>query len=680
LIENRKGLRRHPALARRIGAFVVSLLALNLVASIGMGPAEAAPVPVSKFPPLTTPQTKQLLAENPARLGLAGYTSLLNTSLAGGDNLSLGADNFVPPSWSGAWADFGMYTSQPKHFDEPFNSLDVSWTGRQPSGTGIEVDVRVSPDNQNWTLWQTLDASGQTASFGASNAFLYAQYRTRLFSDAAGKSPSFGDIKLEANRRDLNNINTASYFSLSNIASASPAQDVAAPTFSVYGTREGLVGARTANGHIIQERDHFVSLPSWTALNDAGQSDYMVKITAPNGRTATAPVMDVGPWNFKDNYWHNPRNEFKDLPVGVPQAEKAYLEKHNGGLNENGGRVGNPSGIDIGDGTYWDDLDLDGASAGKLDVTFLWEGSAPPAAGINDVSASGAWHNGIVIKWTTNVATNGWVEYGLSNRYGQNSYVNPSMVSSHNFVITDLIPGQVYNYRVHGKDIYGNEVVSANRTFETLPGVHTELVPFQNDKGIGLTLGNHSQSLQLAGARLNPTYWNDNPNNDFLAGAATRPGALTTSGNLDLDFVPVCDDNDRNCVMGYGSGYKNFVRFTNSSGETFEFGAIHDFSLSPKAMTTMLEANFKDGSKIRRYGLPDSYDQKWPHHYHFFWWENKILFQYDNGKPEIFTFNLDGMTISFVGAGRAKDDIVGIKFQNIAFSPNGLNPGAILKE
>lgn len=681
MIENRKDWLRRPVCSRRVALFAVALLALNLVASINAGTVEAAPVPGSKFPPLTTPQTKQLLTENPARLGLAGSSNLLNTTLAGGDSLNLGGENFAPPSWSGAWVDFGMYTSQPKRFDEPFNRLDVAWTGSQPTGTGIEVDVRVSPDNLNWTLWQTLDASGQTAAFGDANAFLYAQYRARLFSDAFGKSPSFGDIKLEANRRDLNSVGTAKLFAVSNIASDAPTQADPAPTFSVYGTREGLVGGRTANGHIIHERDHFVSLPSWTALNDPGETTYMVKITAPNGRTATAPVMDVGPWNFKDNYWHNPRNEFKDLPVGVPQAEKAYLEKHNGGLNESGSRVGNPSGIDIGDGTYWDDLGLTGASSGKLDVTFLWEGAAPPApAGINDVTASGAWHNGIVIKWTTNVATNGWVEYGLTNRYGQTTYTNASMVSSHTFIITDLIPGQEYNYRVHGKDIYGNEVVSANHTFSTLPGVHTNLAPFQSDKGIGLTLGNNSSSLKLAGARVNPTYWNDNPNNDFVAGAATKPGALTTSGNLDLDFVPICDDNNANCVMGYGSGFKNFVRFTNSSGETFEFGAIHDFSLSPKSMTAMLEANFKDGRKIRRYGTPDSYDQKWPHHYHFFWWQNKILFQYDNGKPEIFTFNLDGITISFVGAGRAQGDIVGINFQNIAFSPNGLNPDFIVKE
>ncbi len=683
MIENNKG-SQFPAKSRRIASLIVSVLALNLIASLSITSALAAPVPGSYFPPLTKPQTSQFLAENPAQLGRAGYTNLLNTSLASGVSLNLGSDEIVPPRWSGSWANYGMYTSQPKQFEEPFNNLLVSWNGSEPSGTNLEVDVRVSPDKLNWTLWQTLDSSGQAASFGQSNAFLYAQYRARLFSDVPGKSPSFGDIKLEANRRSLEGTTTASYFSLLNIASASPAQANPAPTYSVYATREGLVGGRTANGHIITERDHFVSLPSWTALNDLGKQNYMVKITAPNGRTATAPVMDVGPWNFKDNYWHNPRFEFKDLPVGVPQAEKAYYEKHNDGLNESGRRVGNPSGIDIGDGTYWDDLGLEGASAGKLDITFLWEGTAPVVAaapaGITDVTASGAWHNGVILKWNTNVATNGWVEYGLSAKYGQRTALDNRMVSSHRVVLTDLTPGEEYSYRVHGKDIYGNEVVSARETFSTLPGVNTTLVPFQSDRGIGLDLGKKSQSLSLLGARINPTYWNDNPNNDYQAGAITQPGAITITGNLDLDFVPICDNNGRNCSMGYGSGFKNFVRFSNAKGETFEVGAIHDFSLSPNGMTTLLEANLSGNKKVRQYGVPDSYDQKLPHHYHFFWWQNKILFSYDYGTPQIFTFNQDGLQISFVGAGRAKDDVVGINFMNIAFSPNGLNTNDIIKD
>lgn len=678
MIENIKGW-PHPLKQRRVAALIVSLLALNLIAGLSSTSALAAPIPGSHFPPLANQQSLQILAENPAQLGPAGYTNLLNTSLAGGQSLQLGGDGLVPPRWSGGWTDYGMFTSQPKQFEEPFNNLQVAWTGTEPAGTKLEVDLRVSPDNQNWTLWQTLESSGQTASFEPSNAFLYAQYRARLFSDATGKTPHFGEIKLEANRRNLEGLTTASYFSLSNIASQGPAQAVPAPTYKVYATREGLVGGRTANGHIIQPRDRFVSLPSWTALNDLGKEDYMVKITAPNGRSAIAPVMDVGPWNFKDNYWHNPRFEFTDLPVGVPQATKAFLENYNGGLNESGNRVGNPSGIDIGDGTYWDDLGLDGASAGQLDVTFLWEGTAPPAASISDVAASGAWHNGVVLKWNTNVATSSWVEYGLTDQYGQNTALDNRMVSSHQVVLTDLTPGKSYHYRVHGQDIYGNPVVSADQTFSTLPGVTTQLMPFQNDKGIGLTLGQKSESLLLLGARVNPSYWNDNPKYDYLAGASTKPGAVSGSGNLDLDFGPVCDEKGQNCSMGYGSGFKNFVWFSNSQGENFEFGLIHDFGLSPNGLTTLLEANLSGDKKIRRYGPPDSVDQKRPHHYHFFWWENKIQVSFDYGQPQVFDFNLEGLTIGFIGAGRAKDDIVGINFQNIAFSPNGLNEKDIIK-
>lgn len=659
---------------------LTSLLALNLVVGLSTATTWAASAVSTDLFTGASTSNVQFMAEHPV-LSSGNYSSALNVAEDVPGQLSLGREQLRPPRWSGDWNNFGMFSGQASRFAQPFNTIKASWEADVPAGTHLEIDLRVSPDNQNWTLWQTLQESGQTASFGADYAFLYVQYRVRLFSAKAGLTPVFKGVKLEANSRDLLRVETASYFTTASYNSAEAANPVAAPapapppTFKVYATREGMVGATTANGHVIQPRDHFVSLPSWTALNDPGKHDYQVRITAPNGRSAVAPVWDVGPWNFKDNYWHNPRNEFKDLPVGVPQAEKAFFDKHNNGLNENGDAVYNPSGIDIGDGTYWDDLGLDGASAGKLDVTFLWEGGPQPAANLTDVTASGAWHNGVIIKWNSSTATSSRVEYGLSGNYGQSSPVDNNMISNHTVVLTDLVPGQTYHFRVHGVDIYGNESVSTDATFSTLPGVNLPLATFQGDKGIGITAGKNSEKLLLLGARVNPTLWNDNPNLDYLAGAKTAAGAVANTGNLDFDLVPVCDEKGQNCTMGYGTGYKNFVRFANSKGENFEIGLIHDSGgLSPGSVTLMVEGNLKDKT-IRQYNAPDSTDQKVAHHFHFFWWENKILVMFDFGAPQVFDFNGDGLTISFEGAGRAKNDIVAANFNNIAFSPNALaNP------
>src|SRR5204863_6782743 len=107
----------------------------------------------------------------------------------------------------------------------------------------------------------------------------------------------------------------------------------AAPIYHVYATREGLVGGRTASGHIIQSNDHFVALPSGTVLNCNGCYNYTVTIRNPaNGRVASnVPVWDVGPGNTKDNYWHVPRQMWGNLARGLPEAQAAYHSGYTGG-------------------------------------------------------------------------------------------------------------------------------------------------------------------------------------------------------------------------------------------------------------------------------------------------------------------------------------------------------------
>lgn len=155
-----------------------------------------------------------------------------------------------------------------------------------------------------------------------------------------------------------------------------PTVAFAAPTYRVFATREGLVGQRTANGHIIQSHDHFVALPSSSVLNPNGGYTYTVTVRNPaNGRVASnVPVWDVGPWNTDDNYWHYPRAMFGDLPVGRAEADAAYYDGYNGGRDQFGRDVANPAGIDLADGTFWDDLGMTGNA--WVEVTFNWETTA----------------------------------------------------------------------------------------------------------------------------------------------------------------------------------------------------------------------------------------------------------------------------------------------------------------
>lgn len=133
---------------------------------------------------------------------------------------------------------------------------------------------------------------------------------------------------------------------------------------------------------MITVNDHFVALPSRRALSPRGTSDHSVRICAPNGRCAFAPVWDVGPWNTRDDCWNTPRQEWHGLPQGVPQAQAAYKNGCNRGTDQYGRKVANPAGIDLGDGLFRDALQL--KDSGYVTVDHLWTGSAPLAKVVDE--------------------------------------------------------------------------------------------------------------------------------------------------------------------------------------------------------------------------------------------------------------------------------------------------------
>jgi hypothetical protein len=668
---------KKPILKSLFTAMMLNLLtAILLVAPSAVQAATIDPSTGTRAKPLPE-NSSQILAFKASDIANGRYSSLLNVQTTLVDNLFLMPQWFAasgsseigmrlnnqtpnrPPEWSGDWANFGMFTAQPSQLKAPFNNVQVNWNATTPEGTAVELDVRASKDGQNWTLWNVQTANHSLAQFEEGAAYLYVQYRARLFSKSTFVSPTFKGVELAANVRDLSNLPVA------NIMSAAPQT---APTFQVFATREGLVGGRTANGHIIQSHDHFVSLPSWTALNDFGKYDYQVRIVTPNGTSATAPVWDTGPWNFHDDYWHNPRHEFKDLPVGTPESERA-IHGYNNGLNENGSPVYMASGIDIGDGTFWDDLNLGGASTdGRLSVTFLWEGInpvVPPT--LSNAQSNNASRNAVTLTWQTTTSTNSWVEYGFSTNYDQFSPVDNSMVTSHSLTVYDLTPSHTYHYRVHSKDVYGNEVVSSDATFTTTDGQTATLKPWQHDKGIGVNIAKNWATIKVAGGRANNSYWNDNPKDDFNAGATTNNGAIAANGALDLDLLPACDDKGQNCTFGFGSGYKSYVQFNNYKGDIVRIGIIHGAVISPNSATLMVEGTV-NGVQVGQYYPADSVDVTKPHHLHIAWFNKQLWATFDYAAHiNAIAIAGDGLQVSFAGAGRAKDDIVATTFDNIAF-------------
>lgn len=256
---------------------------------------------------------------------------------------------------------FGLTVSPTQQFSALFQSLRIDYDADVPDGSSVLVDLRASADGVRWTRWETDLASGAVAAFGAPARF--AQYRVILLGGARS-GPSVRALRLTPQ--------AAPAIYRAQSASEMPV----APTYRIRGTRMGMVGGRTANGHRITKRDHFVSLPSRRSLSSRGGSEYMVRITY-KGRSSVAPVYDVGPWNIHDNYWDEQRDRFKDLERGWPEDHAAYYDGYNKGMAEKG-RVRFPTAIDVGDGVWWDDLGIKGDQA-EVEVTFLWLGRDPLA-------------------------------------------------------------------------------------------------------------------------------------------------------------------------------------------------------------------------------------------------------------------------------------------------------------
>ncbi|MDF1496876.1 MAG: carboxypeptidase regulatory-like domain-containing protein [Patescibacteria group bacterium] len=72
------------------------------------------------------------------------------------------------------------------------------------------------------------------------------------------------------------------------------------------------------------------------------------------------------------------------------------------------------------------------------------------------------------IIWDTDEAATSIVNYGLTNSYGE-TVSNGSLVISHGIDLTGLSPSTTYHFRVQSADQYGNNAVSADYTFTTLP-------------------------------------------------------------------------------------------------------------------------------------------------------------------------------------------------------------------
>jgi hypothetical protein len=261
----------------------------------------------------------------------------------------------------------GLYTFPVRTLERPVDTVRPRVDAKLFPGMGVEVDVRVRRADGNWSEW-SISSEGEPVRLARAGTDV--QVRLALLADEHGRGPLVNEVRLEA--------------SLEGGGAPEEVQGLAPLTYRIFATREGLVGGTTANGHVIRSYDRFVALPSRRALASRGGSEYQVRVCyARTAKCTTTSVWDVGPWNTKDDYW-NPssiREMWKTLPQGKPEAQAAYQDGFNGGLDQFGRRPSNPAGIDIADGSFWTDLGM--SNNDWVEVTYLWTtGGGTPTGSI----------------------------------------------------------------------------------------------------------------------------------------------------------------------------------------------------------------------------------------------------------------------------------------------------------
>ncbi|HZR99338.1 MAG TPA: hypothetical protein VFE37_11555 [Chloroflexota bacterium] len=285
-----------------------------------------------------------------------------------------------------AYADraaFGWYTSPTLQLAQPASRVTASLTADLPQDAEAVLEVRGQSADGRWTPWLEIESDGAPAELDRPATAL--SYRLTLLGEGPGDAgPRVRGVRfgLRAERWRLAAAGPAPQASpfAATAAGAGAAPPLAPtavpPTLRVWATREGLVGARTANGHVIEPSDRFVALPSRRVLNQLGGYDYTVTIHY-KGRSATVPVWDIGPWNIRDNYWDPSRELFADLQRWMPQAQAAFFANHNQGRDQFGRFITLPTALDIADGTFWDDLGM--TANDWVEVTFNWLDGPSPA-------------------------------------------------------------------------------------------------------------------------------------------------------------------------------------------------------------------------------------------------------------------------------------------------------------
>jgi len=185
----RKGYRpwyRLPRPLRRAGGLAVPVL-LVVLASLILRPMPSTGAPPS--PDIRAATLSPVLSQDNASSIVWGL------SVPGGGNTGFTLSN------GSTW---GIYNSPIYQADFSFNAVALSWNAQVPEGSQIVLEIRASPDGQQWSEWFVADDSKEEQSANGSEYHSqlivatgrYVRYSATLYAANPDLSPTLSDVRV----------------------------------------------------------------------------------------------------------------------------------------------------------------------------------------------------------------------------------------------------------------------------------------------------------------------------------------------------------------------------------------------------------------------------------------------------------------------------------------------------
>ena len=158
------------------------------------------------------------------------------------------------------------------------------------------------------------------------------------------------------------------------ILHGSPIKAEGPRTYRIFATRYDSGGGYTVA--LPDQCVKFSNAGNSVCAEDGYQLGWNYNVFLSYKKSTAAAVLESGPWNIDDNYWATlndptPRRMFADLPLGMPEAQAAYFNNYNGGVDQFGRVVTAPFGIDLARQVSID-IGLQPGTNDWIDVSFMW--------------------------------------------------------------------------------------------------------------------------------------------------------------------------------------------------------------------------------------------------------------------------------------------------------------------